>query len=118
MLDGVNSSNCKTYNPPERLSAWKKIKGWMRSPGCVSAYHEWVKMGGQLGGNIDETGYEDGSEDPSNASSSCCEDCVVGLRKLTSIIGRSQISTPRVSVLLETAFTPLTSVPRQRTFLF
>ena len=63
--DAGNSSDCKTYNPPERVSAWKKIKSWMRSSGCVSAQDEWVKMGGI------------GIENSSNASSSYCGGCVV-----------------------------------------
>ena len=70
MEDAGNSSDCKTYNLPERLSAWKKIKSWMRSPGCVSAEDEWVKMGG--------IAYEKSS----NTSSSCCEGCVVAAQNV------------------------------------
>lgn len=67
--DAANSSDCKNYNPPERLSAWKKIKSWMRSPGCVSAQEEWVKMGG--------IAYENSSN-----ASSCCEACVVAAQNV------------------------------------
>ena len=43
----VIPSDCENYNPPERISEWQDIKKWMRSPGCVSAQHEWIKMGGE-----------------------------------------------------------------------
>ena len=78
ILDAGNSSDCKTYNPSERLSAWDKIKSWMRSPGCVSAQDGWVKMGGHMSG---QTGGQMGG-DPSNVSSSCCGYCVVGAQNV------------------------------------
>ena len=68
--DTAPSSDCKTYNPPERISAWKKIKNWMRSQECVSARAEWVKLGGHV--NMGDP------EDYLNfSSSSCCGKCAV-----------------------------------------
>ena len=42
----VNQSDCDTYNPPERMAEFSKIKDWMRSPQCLSAANKWVAMGG------------------------------------------------------------------------
>ena len=65
-----DSSDCKEYNPPERISAWKSIKSWMRSPGCVSAQKEWMK--------IDSHNHDVDYGAPSNVTPSCCGGCVVG----------------------------------------
>lgn len=66
-------SDCKKYNPPERLSLWKKMKSWMRSSGCVSAKDEWMNMGVS---NHTNTG------NPSSVSDSCCGGCIVGAQNV------------------------------------
>ena len=66
-IDDVVPSDCKKYNPPERLSEWQDIKSWMRSSGCVSAQNEWTKEGGQGDYNIS-----------SEVTPSCCGLCNVG----------------------------------------
>ena len=37
---GLNLSDCERYNHPSRLSEFRKIKDWMRSPQCASARWE------------------------------------------------------------------------------
>ena len=66
-IDDVIPSDCKKYNPPERLSEWQDIKSWMRSSGCVLAQKEWTKGGGQGAYNIS-----------SEVTPSCCGLCNVG----------------------------------------
>ena len=67
------TSNCKKYNPPERLSLFKKIKSWMRSPGCVSARDKWMRLG-----VADHTN----TGNPSSVSGTCCGGCVVGAQNV------------------------------------
>ena len=70
-LDNIIPSDCKDYNPSERISEWQEIKSWMRSPSCVSAQSEWMEAGGKA--------------TPSNSSGvkeSCCEGCVVGAQNV------------------------------------
>ena len=64
----VIPSDCENYNPPERISEWQDIKKWMRSPACVSAQREWIKMGGKGPASI-----------PSEVAPSCCGLCDVGV---------------------------------------
>ena len=64
----VIPSDCKNFNPPERISEWQDMKKWMRSPGCVSAQREWEKMGGKAPASI-----------PSEVTPSCCGLCDVGV---------------------------------------
>ena len=64
----VIPSDCETYNSPRRISEWQDIKKWMRSPGCVSAQREWIKMGGEGPASI-----------PSEVTPSCCGLCNVGV---------------------------------------
>ncbi len=66
-------SDCKKYNPPERLSLWEKMKSWMRSSGCVSAKDEWMKMG--VSNRIN-------TRNPSSVSDSCCGGCIVGTQNV------------------------------------
>lgn len=66
-INDVIPSDCKKYNPPERLSEWQDIKSWMRSSGCVSAQNEWIKGGGQGAYNFS-----------SQVTPSCCGFCDVG----------------------------------------
>lgn len=68
IVDGnvVIPSDCKKYNPPDRLSEWQDRKSWMRSPGCVSARNEWTKMGGK-----------DPVNPPSYVTPFCCGECTV-----------------------------------------
>ena len=70
-LDNIIPSDCKDYNPSERISEWQDIKSWMRSPSCVSAQNEWIEAGG--------------TAPPNNSTfvkESCCEDCVVGAQNV------------------------------------
>ena len=69
LMDSGDSSDCKNYNPPERISAWKNIKSWMRSPECVSAQDEWIDIGHSV--------FERPGES-FNITPSCCGGCVVG----------------------------------------
>ena len=61
---------CETYNPPERILAWKKIKSWMRTPECAAAKQAWAKQ---------EKIPNDYWSDPNyaNAASPCCRSCAV-----------------------------------------
>lgn len=70
-LDNIIPSDCKDYNPSERISEWQDIKSWMRSPSCVSAQNEWMEAGGKATLNIS-----------SNVVPSCCEGCVVGAQNV------------------------------------
>lgn len=69
-LDAIIPSDCKDYNPSERISEWQNIKSWMVSPSCVSAQNEWIEGGGKP------------FFDTSTNLSSCCEDCVVGAQNV------------------------------------
>ena len=79
----VNVSDCDTYNPPERLTEFLKIKNWMRSSQCVSAADEWIAMTGYDWGEYFSTGNETKAEyihDQGNSSvvlPSCCGLCLV-----------------------------------------
>ena len=70
-LDNIIPSDCKDYNPSERISEWQEIKSWMRSPSCVSAQDEWKDAGGKPAPN-NSTGVKE----------SCCEGCVVGAQNV------------------------------------
>ena len=70
-LDNIIPSDCKDYNPSERISEWQDIKSWMRSPSCVSAQKEWMETGGKPD-YINTTGVQE----------SCCEGCVVGAQNV------------------------------------
>lgn len=71
----MSQADCDTYNPPERLAEWQKMKDWMRTPQCVSAAGEWQNMTGNHW-DVDRlsTGY-DPTED--TLSPSCCGMCSV-----------------------------------------
>lgn len=73
--DPVSQLDCDTYNPPERLAEWQKMKDWMRTPQCVSAAGEWQNMTGNHW-DVDRlsSGY-DPTED--TLSPSCCGKCSV-----------------------------------------
>ena len=77
----IPESDCVTYNPPDRLLEWQKIRDWMRSSQCVSAAEEWQNMTGHLWGFILEGGVNDSYSDwrsyygPSSAGPSCCSFC-------------------------------------------
>ncbi len=63
----VSQSDCDTYNSPDRLSEWQKIKDWMRSPQCVSDAEEWQNMTGNswgfiFVGSVNES-YSDANQD-------------------------------------------------------
>ena len=70
-LENIIPSDCKDYNPSERISEWQEIKSWMRSPSCVSAQSEWMEAGGKAT-PINSTGVKE----------SCCEGCVVGAQNV------------------------------------
>ena len=76
-------SDCVTYNPPDRLLEWQKMKDWMRSPQCVSAAEEWQNMTGHLWGFIFEGGVNESYSDwysfykSSIPAPSCCSFCDV-----------------------------------------
>ena len=70
-LDNIIPSDCKDYNPSERISEWRDIKSWMRSPSCVSAQDEWKEAGGKATPDNSTGGKE-----------SCCEGCVVGAQNV------------------------------------
>ena len=70
-LDNIIPSDCKDYNPSERLSEWQDIKSWMRSPSCVSAQNEWIEAGGKASLDVS-----------SGMKESCCEGCVVGAQNV------------------------------------
>lgn len=65
-IDDFVPSDCKKYNPHERLSEWQDIKSWMRSSGCVTAQNEWTKRNGKDIPNIS-----------SEVTPSCCGLCNV-----------------------------------------
>ena len=79
----IPQSDCVTYNPPNRLLEWQKIKDWMRSSQCVSAAEEWQNMTGHLWGFIFEQGVNESYSDwrsfygPSVPGPSCCSFCDV-----------------------------------------
>ncbi len=52
----VEQSDCDTYNPPERLLEFQKMKKWMRSSQCVSAANEWISMTGNPWGYVFDSG--------------------------------------------------------------
>lgn len=62
---------CETYNPPERILAWKKIKSWMRTPECATARNVWANQE-----KIPNEYWTEHTVFP-NASSPCCRSCVV-----------------------------------------
>lgn len=80
----VNQSDCDTYNHPERLSEFQKIRDWMRSPQCVSAADEWIAKTGYPWGYYFNTmnnskaefikvhGYSSSVNLPS-----CCGSCII-----------------------------------------
>ena len=70
-FDNIIPSDCKDYNPSERISEWQDIKSWMRSPSCVSAQNEWMEAGGKATPDIS-----------SGIKESCCEGCVVGAQNV------------------------------------
>ena len=70
-LDNIIPSDCEDYNPSERISEWRDIKSWMRSPSCVLAQDEWKEAGGKATPN-NSTG----------VTESCCEGCVVGAQNV------------------------------------
>ena len=74
-LDNIIPSDCKDYNPSERISEWQEIKSWMRSPSCVSAQDEWK----EAGGNPTPTPTIHNS---TGVKESCCEGCVVGAQNV------------------------------------
>ena len=79
-LQGSSSqSDCVTYNPPDRLLEWQKMKNWMRSPQCVLAAEEWLNMTGHPWGFIFIGPFSRnesyGSSDPSEPAPSCCSWC-------------------------------------------
>ena len=55
-LNWTNNSDCVTYNPPDRLLEWEKMRDWMRSSHCVSAAEEWQNMTGHPWGFIFDDG--------------------------------------------------------------
>lgn len=67
----VIPSDCKKYNPPERISEWQNMKTWMRSSECVSAQNEWMQRSGK------DSPYP--SDAPSEVIPSCCGGCNVGV---------------------------------------
>lgn len=79
----IPQADCVTYNPPERLLEWQKIKDWMRSSQCVSAAEEWQNMTGRLWGFIFEGGVNESYSDwhsfygSSIPGPSCCSFCNV-----------------------------------------
>lgn len=97
----VNQSDCQTYNPPERLSDFEKIKNWMRSSQCVSAANEWIAMTGHPWGYVFEGGMNEshaqvaadgaelkqihpaiGYDNSSAALPSCCGVCDVSAQNV------------------------------------
>ena len=76
-------SDCVTYNPPDRLLEWQKMKDWMRSPQCVSAAEEWQNMTGHPWGFIFDDGVNESYSDwhsywkSSRPAPSCCPWCDV-----------------------------------------
>ena len=70
-LDNIIPSDCIDYNPPERISEWRDIKSWMRSPSCVSAQDEWKASGGKAT-----------PDHSTGVKESCCEGCVVGAQNV------------------------------------
>lgn len=70
-LDDIVPSDCKDFNPAERIAEWTDIKSWMRSPSCVSAQNEWTEADGKATSNIS-----------SSVIPSCCEGCVVGAQNV------------------------------------
>ena len=70
-LDNIIPSDCKDYNPSERISEWQDIKSWMRSPGCVSAQDEWKEAGGKVT-----------PDNSTGVKESCCQGCVVGAQNV------------------------------------
>ena len=78
----IPQSDCVTYNPPDRLAEWQKMKDWMRSSECVSAAEEWQNMTGHEWGFIflgENESYSDWRSfyDPSVPGPSCCSFCDV-----------------------------------------
>ena len=78
----VNQSDCDTYNPPERLSEFQRIKNWMRSSQCISAADEWIAMTGYNWGRYFSTFNEPKAEyihDVGNSTAllpTCCGGCL------------------------------------------
>ena len=96
-LDDIVPSDCKDYNPSERISEWTDIKSWMRSPSCVSAQNEWMEADGKATSNIS-----------SSVVPSCCEDCVVGAQNVDLYYWPdSDVDTSCLSIV-GTAVNPLT----------
>ena len=86
-LRGSSSqSDCVTYNPPDRLIEWQKMKDWMRSPQCVLAAEQWENMTGHPWGFIFDGGIPQnesyGSSDPSGLTPSCCSFCDVQVQNV------------------------------------
>lgn len=82
----IPQADCVTYNPPDRLLEWQKMKDWMRSSQCVSVAEEWQNMTGHELGFIFEQGVNQSYSDwPSSRgiygssipSPSCCPRCNV-----------------------------------------
>ena len=82
----VYQSDCNKFNPPQRLSDFRKIKKWMRSQECVAAADEWMAMTGNPweiifarptphAGLIAEN--SNSNDDPHSNSPSCCGTCNV-----------------------------------------
>ena len=79
--DWISQSDCVTFNPPDRLLAWQKMKDWMRSEQCVSDAEEYQNMTGHQWGFILEGGVNESYSDwhqlygPSAPGPSCCSFC-------------------------------------------
>ena len=79
----IPQSDCVTYNPPDRLLEWQKMKDWMRSSECVSAAEEWQNMTGHKWGFIFKAGVNESYSDwrsfygPEPPGPSCCSFCDV-----------------------------------------
>lgn len=87
---GVNESDWDTYNSPERLSDFNRIKTWMRSSQCVTAANEWINMTGypwgyvfDAGMNVSQAGDSSWWTDNSSAATpSCCGVCDISAQNV------------------------------------
>ncbi len=96
-LDNIIPSDCKDYNPSERIAEWTDIKSWMRSPSCVSAQSEWMEADAKATSNIS-----------SSVVPSCCDGCVVGAQNVDLYYWPdSDVDTSCLSIV-GTAVNPLT----------
>ncbi len=82
----ISQSDCDTFNSPDRLSEWQKIKDWMRSPQCVSDAEEWQNMTGAFWGFIFRDGlnesYSDYKLDIPGPDPSCCQTCFLQVQNV------------------------------------